>query len=78
MSEGEGDHYKGDHVELHDNDIRGDAIGTQHNHYYPPPAQPPKPGEPGRLIGQVRALDLEVHPAIDAGAANAGLDALPA
>ncbi|MFJ2034306.1 tetratricopeptide repeat protein, partial [Streptosporangium sp. NPDC087985] len=33
---------------------------------------------PGRPIKQVRAVDLEVHPAIDAGAVGMGLDTLPA
>ncbi|MFS1304679.1 hypothetical protein [Streptosporangium longisporum] len=36
------------------------------------------PHGPGRPIRQVRPLDLEVHPAIDAGAAAAGFGPLPA
>jgi len=81
MSEREGEHYRGDHIEFRDSDIHGEVTGVryEHHHHYPPPAQPAAPGEPlGRLIGQIRALDLEVHPAIDAGAAAAGLDVLPA
>ncbi|WP_405141988.1 hypothetical protein OG589_32790 [Sphaerisporangium sp. NBC_01403] len=41
-----------------------------------PAGQPVQPG-PGRPLGEARPLDLEVHPAIDAGAKAAGLGELP-
>ncbi|MDH2426456.1 hypothetical protein [Sphaerisporangium sp. TRM90804] len=49
----------------------------------PLPTMEPTPGQgapqgPGWLVAMVNPLDLEVHPAIDAGARAAGLDALPA
>ncbi|XVQ89111.1 hypothetical protein ACQP2K_17355 [Microbispora siamensis] len=73
--------FGGDHIEFHDNVFEGKVVGLEqhhHEHHHYPPAVPaPPPVESGQPISQLRALELEVHPAIDAGAVAAGMDELP-